>query len=168
MAKSFKLSLKTLKTFCDRNEIQYLENEQLGQIGIPTPLGQGIMIRVIPQEERNMVTLALPIPLQVPPNLIQEVARATSLANSGLFMGAWVLNHAKGELYFRISLPVQGVSFNDEALLFSLNVIVGTVRGVGDAFLNIIREGAPAESIMGAMAKAAESSNAANEAPAES
>ncbi len=154
MAKSFKLGLEQLKSFCDRNDVQYLENEKLGQLGIPTPLGQGIMIRIIPHTDRNMLTLALPIPIQVAPGLIQEVARATSLANSGLFMGAWVLNHAKGELYFRISLPLKGVSFDDEAMLFALNVIVGTVRGVGDAFLNIIREGAPAETIVEAMSQA--------------
>lgn len=147
-AAPFTLNLDSLRAWCDRNSVTYLFNEQLGQLGIPTPLGKDFLLRVVPRSDRGMLTLALPLPMVVPPALLHEVARATALANSGTFMGAWVLNHGRGELYFRVTVPVDGAQYEDRAVLFLMNVVIGTVRGVAPAFRRIVVDGAPAESVM--------------------
>ena len=64
MENGFELSLESVKAWCERNEFNFMINEELGQLGIPTPLGKNFLIRVIPREDRGMLTLALPLPVR--------------------------------------------------------------------------------------------------------
>lgn len=148
MDNGFELGLEAIKAWCQRNEFNFLTNDELGQLGIPTPLGQNFIIRVIPRAEREMLTLALPLPVVVAPALRSEIVRAVGLANSATFMGAWVLNHGKGEIYFRITLPTKGVAFDDEAFKRLLQIVVVSVQGLLPAWKQILEQGAPAEVVL--------------------
>ena len=148
MEDGFTLSKDAVQAWCDRNEITYHHNEELKQLGIPLPLGEGVMLRVLDRPDRNMLTLAVPLPTRVPPALIQEVSKATAMANSGTFMGAWVLNHGKGELYFRISLPTGGVEYTDPGFKWVLDVTVQTMRSVIPAFVAILKGEGTAEHVL--------------------
>ncbi len=148
MSDGFELSLEGMKAYCDRNEVKFLVNEELQQLGIPTALGKGFLLRVIPRPSRHMLTFALPLPLRVPPGLHGEVSRAVALCNSSMFMGAWVLNQGKGELYYRVTVPTAGVSYDDASVQFLLSVMVTTVRSTADALGKIVMEGAPASLVL--------------------
>ncbi len=150
MEDGFALAPEAVKAWCDRNNIQFVVNEELGQLGIPLPLGEGYLLRVITRADRHMMTLVVPLPVRVPPALINEVSKATALANSATFMGAWVLNHGKGEIYFRVTLPTKGVTYTDEGFKWVLDVMVQSLRAVVPSLGRILREGAPAASILNA------------------
>ncbi len=148
MDDGFELGLDAIKQWCDANEVTYLENAELGQLAIPTPIGQQFAIRIIPRPERQMMTFALPLPVRIAPALRPEIARAAGLANSATFMGAWVLNHGKGELYFRITLPSDGVRYSGDALKRLLQIVAMSVRTLLPAWQQIIEHGAPADVIL--------------------
>ena len=145
---AFALSLDAMKAWCDRNEVTFLFNERLQQLAIPTPLGPEVMVRVVPRPSRRMMTFALVLPLRVPDARQAELARACALANSSTFMGAWVLNSGNGELYFRLTVPTGGVSYEDEGLRFLLQVVIGTAKGMMDRFRAIALEGASWDSLV--------------------
>ncbi len=148
MENGFELGLEAIKAWCDRNDFKYLTNDELGQLGIPTPLGSNFVIRVIPRDERQMITLALPLPVRVAPALRSEINKAVALANSATFMGAWVLNQGKGEIYFRVTLPTLGAEMNDDGFKRILQIIVVSVQGLLPAWKQILEAGAPAEVIL--------------------
>ena len=148
MENGFELGLEAIKAWCERNQFTYATHDELGQLAIPTPIGKSFAIRVIPRPERDMVTFALPLPVRIAPALRSEIARAVALANSATFMGAWVLHHGKGELYFRVTVQSRGVAFTDEALKRLLQIVAMSVQTLLPAWRRIIEQGAPAEAIL--------------------
>lgn len=144
----FALSLDAMQAWCDRNNITYMKNERLGQLAIPTPLGREFPVRVIPRPSRSMLTLALILPFPVPEERMDVVARAVAMANASSFMGAWVLVNNNHELYFRVTVPTEGVSYDDAAVRFLLQVVIGTVQGVGPRLRAIALEGASWETVV--------------------
>jgi hypothetical protein len=124
------LSLPAVRAWCERNQIRCLVNEKLGQIAIPRPLEPDMALRFIPRPERGMMTVAFPMPFVVPTDRQPEMREALSLANSSSFMGAWVLNGGKGEVYFRVTLPTEGVLYTDDGLRFVLQVVIGSAEGL--------------------------------------
>lgn len=147
-AEGFALSLDALRAWCDRNNITYLFNERLQQIGVPTPLGREYVLRAIPRPSRGMMTLALVLPFPVSDERADAIARAVGLANSSTFMGAWVYNQGQRELYFRVTVPVEGVLYDDAAVRFLLQVVIGTVKGLAPRLRAIAEENAPWESVL--------------------
>jgi len=144
---SYELSLDAIRGWCDRAGFRYLYNEKLGQLALPRDQGQP-PIRVVPQPERKMLTLAVVLPFAVPEDRFDAVARAATLANSSSFMGSWVLNSQKGDLYFRVTLPTLGVRYDDQSLRFVINVVVGTSNILAKAFYDVAIEGGSHELIL--------------------
>lgn len=147
-SEGFALSLDAVQAWCDRNSITYLKNDRLQQLAIPTPLGREYAVRVIPRPSRGMMTFALGLPLAVPAERAEAVARAVDLANGSSFMGAWVLVQSKGELYFRVTVPTDGVSYEDRAVRFLLQVVIGSVQGLGPRLRAVALEGAGWETVL--------------------
>lgn len=154
MENGFELGLEAIKAWCDRNDFTYLSNDELGQIAIPTPIGNNYAIRVIPRDEREMITFALPLPVRIAPNLRAEMVRAVGLANSATFMGAWVMNHSQGEIYFRLTLPTKGMAMTDDAFKRLLQIVAMTVNGLLPRWRDILENGASAEVILNPPASA--------------
>lgn len=138
----FVLTLDAFRAWCDRNSVQYLYNEKLGQIGIPRPNDPNNLLRVIPRPNRGMLTFAYALPVAVPQEAYDRVRTAAMLSNSATFMGAWVLNHGKGELYFRVSVPVANVAYTDASVRYLLQVVIGTVEATSDKMKAVALEGA--------------------------
>src|SRR5258706_7386283 len=111
----FVLSFDTLKAWCERQQYQFSENAQLGQLAIHYQLfGQPAPLLVLPQKDRGMVMLVMKQPFAVPAERRPDVARATVLLNATTFMGAWVVNSQTGELFFRVSVPALDTQYSDE------------------------------------------------------
>jgi hypothetical protein len=145
----FPLTADGIKGWCDRRQLRYEVNEQLGQMRIPRRPEQ-VPIRIVPRPERSMVTLALPVPVKVPPDRLGEVERAIAIANAQSFMGCWVATESQGELYFRITLPAEGALWSDKGFEFVIQVLVGTFDEVGPALFKVATQGASAETLRAA------------------
>ncbi|MBT3218069.1 MAG: hypothetical protein HN348_03180 [Proteobacteria bacterium] len=143
----YALNLDSAKAWCERNNIPYLFSEALNQIAIPRGKDQRWMIRIIPRADRKMCTMVMPIPLKVPQDRYDVVREAITLANSTIFMGAWVLNSSKGEVYFRVTVPTEEVLYSDNSMRFLLQVIIGTVERMGEGLRKIVQEGADVSAI---------------------
>jgi len=144
----FPVTIETVKAWCEGHNVKYAVNDQLGQLAIVGLLGSQIPIRVIPWPDRNMVTLACVAPFQVPPERIDAMTVATRIANSASFMGAWVLAASTGELYFRVTLPVQGVFVDDGGFQFLARVLLSSVATVGPSLQQVALEGASPDVVL--------------------
>lgn len=145
----FALSLEAMAAWCDRNSIVFMKNERLQQLAIPTPLGREYALRVIPRPSRGMMTFALQLPFAVPEDRAEAVSRAIALANASSFMGAWVYLNSNHELYFRVTVPVDGVSYDDQSIRFLLQVVIGTVQGLGPKLRAIALDGVGWDTLLG-------------------
>ena len=144
----FVLDLAAVRDWCDRHNVPYIYNSELQQIALPRPSDRRFAIRVIPRPERKMVSFAMPLPLVVPQERFDDTQKAMAIANSATVMGAWVLNHVKGEAYFRVTVPAVGVLYDDDSLRYLLQVVIGTVEAVAEKLRLIIQEGAAPESVL--------------------
>lgn len=120
------LNLETLAQWCVRQKLSYLVQEQAQMVVIPRGPGEA-PLRAIHRPERHMLTWLIALPFQVPDAQRAEVARAVTLLNSSSYMGAWVLNQASGELYFRVTVPTHETTWTDDGLMFVVRVVLGTV-----------------------------------------
>lgn len=143
----FTLDLAAIKAFCDRAKIPYLANDVLGQLAIPRPDHKGWAVRIHPMPERGMLTIAYPLPGRIPDDRLDDLQLAAGLLNSRTFMGAWVLNVGEGELYFRVTVLADGVTYDDAALRRLLQIVIGTVERLIPR-LHRVLTGSPAATVL--------------------
>lgn len=144
----FALTLDGMKAWCERKKLRYMVNEQLGQLAIPRPVDPPQAIRVIPRPERGMMTFAVPLPFAVPKDRHVAMDQALALVNSASYMGAWVLNHQRDEAYFRVTVPTRGVGYEDGAVEYLLQIVIGSVDRITPGLRAVALEGAPPERIL--------------------
>ena len=144
----FTLDLVAIRDWCDRHKVPYIYNSELNQLALPRQNDRRFAVRVIPRPERKMITLAMPLPLVVPKERFEAAQQAMAIANSATFMGSWVLNHVKGEAYFRVTVPSVDVLYNDDSLRYLLQVVIGTVEAVAEKLRLIVQEGAEPETVL--------------------
>ncbi len=148
---SFQLSFANLKAWCERQKYQFSENAQLGQLAIHYQLlGQPAPLLVLPQLDRGMVMFVMRQPYAVPEDRRIDIARAVTLLNAQVFMGAWVINSQTGELFFRVSIPALDTQYSDEGVLHVARIAVGTSEKLAPALKAVALEGAdPVKSMHG-------------------
>lgn len=143
----YTLDLEGFKGFCERQGIEYRVRDEPPGIVVPRPQSDGWALQYVPRVERSMATLAYPLPGTVPPERREELARACNLLNARTYLGAWVLNTTAGELYFRQTITLGGVTFEDEDVKRLLQLVIGTVELNIQGFDRVL-EGAPAEAVL--------------------
>jgi hypothetical protein len=135
----FVLSFDNLKSFCDRQRFTFKINEELGQLAVLYRiLGQDAPIIIIPRPERGMLTLAVVLPFAVPLARYPFVVEALARLNAAAYMGTWVLNFDKGEIYFRVTLPALDNLYTDEGLFLAARVVVSTSEGMAQRLSEVI------------------------------
>lgn len=133
----FVLNLENLAQWCVRQKLNYFVQENGRMVVIPRGPGE-VPVRVIERADRGMMTWAIGLALTVPEARRTELSRAVTLLNSSSFMGAWVVNQATGELYFRITVPTRGLTWSDEGVLFLVQVLIGTADGAGPGLAAVV------------------------------
>ncbi|MEZ4317645.1 MAG: hypothetical protein R3F61_09070 [Myxococcota bacterium] len=144
----FALTPQGLLAWAQRKNLRLLENKELGQLALPRPQDPNQALRFIPRPERNLLTLALPLLFTVPQDRIPAFCVALSLANSATFAGSWTLNHARGEPYFRITVPTVGTGYTDQSLDFLVGVVFSSGDRVGPNLMKIALEGADPKTVL--------------------
>ncbi|MCO4761815.1 MAG: YbjN domain-containing protein [Myxococcales bacterium] len=119
--------------WCRRNGIQFAVTDDGQQVALPR--GDAAPLRIIGRPERGVVTFALVVARGLPPERHAAVQDVCGRANARMFAGAWVLNAEIGQLYLRLSVPLRGAHYNDDALRW----LVDTTLGTADAFLPDLR-----------------------------
>jgi hypothetical protein len=148
----FQLSFETLKAWATRQKYEFSENAQLGQLAIHYQLlGQPAPLMVIPQADRGLLMLVMRQPYQVPEERRAEVARACSLINSQVFMGACVINSQTGELFFRVSIPMIDTQYSDQGVLHVARIAVGTSEKLAPALKAVALDGADPVKLLNAI-----------------
>ena len=95
-----------------------------------------------------MFTLALPLLWSPPEGRYPQMDAAIGLLNASTYMGAWILNHARGEVYFRVTLPMNGLQIDDDGLLNLVRIVFGTVDSVSGPLRAVALEGADPSSVL--------------------
>ena len=145
----FALTPENLVAFCQRQNFQYELKGPRGPIGIQYQLlGVPTPLTLIPWEDRPMLTLAMTLPFKVPPAQKAAVSAALVTLNSMSYMGTWVLNTEKAEIYFRDTLITLDNQYSDEGLLYVAKVVVSSAEAMASPLYRIAVEGAPPESIL--------------------
>ena len=135
------------KGFCERMSLTFVELEDPPMVVVPRPESEGWAVRFVERRERGMATVAYPLPGTVPPERRAEMGRACNLLNARTYLGAWVLNEELGELYFRQSVQLDGVTYDDEGVRRLLQLVIGTVE-MNVPALDRVLEGAAAEVVV--------------------
>lgn len=135
----FVLNFDNLKSFCERQNFQFMMNEELGQIAVLYRiLDQDAPLIFIPRLERGMVTLAMALPFRVPLERYPHIGESLARLNASSYMGAWVLNFDKGEVYFRVTLPALDNQYTDQGLFFAARVVVSTAEAIAGRLADVV------------------------------
>jgi hypothetical protein len=145
----FALTFEAVRAWCERKNILVRFNEQLQQLAIPRPDDPNHHLRVLFRRERGMVTLAMPFRFPVPEGRAAAVDEALSYLNSASFMGCYAQNHAGKEIYFRVTVPSQGVGYTDASVEWLMRLVIGS-HDHAEARLRAVAEaGAEPRSVLG-------------------
>lgn len=132
------LNYQNLKAFCERQQFRFLQNEERGQLAVVYPLLEHeALLQILPFLDRNMVTLAMTLPFVVPPSQFALMSEALTQLNARTYMGTWVLNSDKGEVYFRVTLPALDNEWTDDAVLFAARIVVSTAEEFAAALFRV-------------------------------
>jgi hypothetical protein len=135
----FVLNFENLKSFCERQKFQFLVNVELGQLAVLYKiLGKDAPLILIPRLERGMLTLALALPFRVPLERYPLIGEALARLNASSYMGAWVLNFEKGEIYFRVTLPALDNEYTDQGLFFAARVVVSSAEAMAQRLSDVM------------------------------
>jgi hypothetical protein len=135
----FTLTFDNLKSFCERQQFQYLSNTELGQLAVLYKiLGKDAPLIIIPRLERGMMTLTITLPFSVPLERYPLIGEALARLNASSYMGAWVLNFDKGEVYFRVTVPALDNEYTDQGLFFAARVVVSSAEAMAQRLTDIV------------------------------
>lgn len=140
---SFALSYTSVKAWAERLRLPFRASEEAGQIAVHCRLlDSDVPLLFIPRPERDMLTVAITLPFVVKSERFAAVTTALSTLNVRSYMGAWILNPERGEVYFRITLPTVDTQFSDESLRFVARVVIGSAEAMAQPLFAISHEGA--------------------------
>lgn len=145
MAAGFVLTYPNIKAWADRLGLPFRYSDEMGQIALRCRIddvSDELSVLFIPRPERGMLTLALTLPFSVPAARNQPMSEALALLNARSYMGAWILNVDKAELYFRITIPALDVIYSDQSLRFVASVVVSSAEAMVHRLRAIAQEGA--------------------------
>ncbi len=145
--KSYPLDLDSFQDFCERHGLECIRNDDKGSITIPRPGSEGWAIHFVMRPSVQLATIAYPLPGTVPDDRLGALALTCNILNAGTYMGVWVTNPEVGEVHFRLSVPVEGVTYEDRALQTLLRIVVQNVEHFAPALQDIL-DGAPPTSIL--------------------
>lgn len=144
----FVLNYANIRSWADRLGLAYRYSDEAGQIALPCRLlDVDVPMVFIPRAERGMLTLAITLPFQVPSERFTEVGAALTILNARSYMGAWILNSDKGEIYFRVTVPALDVTYSDQALRFIAGVVVSSAETLAASLHAVAKQGAAAASV---------------------
>ena len=140
---SFALSYTSVKAWAERLRLPFRASEEAGQIAVRCRLlDSDVPLLFIPRPARDMLTVAITLPFVVKSERFAAVTTALSTLNVRSYMGAWILNPERGEVYFRITLPTVDTQFSDESLRFVARVVIGSAEAMAQPLFAISHEGA--------------------------
>lgn len=140
-ANYFELDGASVEAWCRRQGYMYRAAD--GQVIVEyTVLGLPAPLVFLPQLDRGMVMLVMRQPYAVPAARFVAVTQAATILNASSFMGAWVLNDEKAELYFRVSIVALDTRYTDESLLHVARVVVGSSEVAAPVLRAIALDGA--------------------------
>jgi hypothetical protein len=84
-----------------------------------------------------MLTVAITLPFVVKTDRFDAITTALSTLNVRSYMGAWILNPERGEVYFRVTLPTLETEFTDDALRFVARVVLSSAEAMAQPLYSI-------------------------------
>ena len=127
----FALTYPNLKDWADRLRVPYRFNDGVGQVAVLTRvMDADVPLVFIPRPDRGMMTMAVTLPFAVPQARNPAVGESLTILNARSYMGAWILNTDKGEVYFRITLPAMELEYSDETLRVFAALVVSSAEAM--------------------------------------
>jgi hypothetical protein len=144
----FVLNYANVKAWAERLQLPFRFSDDASQIAITCRLlDSDVPLVFIPRLERGMLTMALTMPFSVPRDRYVQVGQALTLLNARSYMGAWILNLEKGEIYFRITVPALDVVYTDQSLRFVASVVASSADTMSKPLRAVACEGARPETV---------------------
>ncbi len=122
------LSLDDIADFCDRHQVPYARTAESQQMVIPRPDPKSPPLRILARPDRAMLTVALSVDVSQGPAVDAALAAACARVNARLFAGAWVHNCEAGQLFMRLTVPTEGVRYDDSALKWLFELVIATAE----------------------------------------
>ncbi len=139
----FILTYPNLKGWADRLRVPYRFNEEVGQVAVLTRvMDADVPLVFIPRLDRGMMTMAVTLPFTVPEARNPAVGESLTILNARSYMGAWILNADKGEIYFRITLPAMELEYSDETLRVFAALVVSSAEAMAKLLYSVAHQDA--------------------------
>ncbi len=140
---SFSLSYSTVKAWAERLKLPFRASDEAGQIAVRCRLlDSDVPLLFIPRPERDMLTVAITLPFVAKTERFAALTTALATLNVRSYMGAWILNPERGEVYFRVTLPTVDTAFSDDSLRFVARVVLSSAEAMAQPLYAIAHEGA--------------------------
>ena len=139
----FIITYPNLKHWVDRLRVPYRFNEEVGQVAVLTRvMDTDVPLVFIPRPDRGMLTIAVTLPFAVLKERYQAVGESLTILNARSYMGAWILNSDKGEIYFRITLPAMDLEYTDDTLRSFAALVVSSAEAMAKLLYSVAHQGA--------------------------
>ena len=141
-------SLELVRSWLTQRNLYHLYDADSQSVLITRENVETAHVRVVDRPERGMMTWAIVLPFTVPDDRHLPVAEALNLLNSASFMGSWVMNTQRSEVYFRATVGTIGVQWDEAAIEYLLRVVVTTADQLGEMVRRVAKEGAAATTVL--------------------
>lgn len=142
MSLRFTLTYPSLKSWADRLSVPYRFNDEVAQVAVLTRvMDTDVPLVFIPRPDRGMVTMAVTLPFTVPSERYPAIGESLTILNARSYMGAWILNTDKSEVYFRITLPAKELEYSDDTLRFFASLVVSSAEAMAKLLYAVAHKG---------------------------
>lgn len=142
------LSLQTIVAWLKSNDARHALDEKNGVLFVLRDDAEEPHLRILDRSERGMLTWAIVLPFEIPSERQMHVCVALNLINSASFMGAWILNTQKREVYFRVTVPIVGTAWDGEALAYMVQLMLSTTGQLREPIRKVALEGADPRAVL--------------------
>jgi hypothetical protein len=152
MSLRFQLTYGNLKSWATRLEarlgVPCRYSDEVQQLAVRAwVMDTAVALVLIPRPERGMLTLAVTLPFAVPSERHAAISESLTILNARSFMGAWILNTEKAEIYFRITVPAKDLEYSDETLHFVASLVESSAEAMAKPLYAVAHQGATPELI---------------------
>ena len=145
--RNFPLTMKSLFTAFLRIGFEASPDERSGGILLPVQADLKYPCRIVPDQDETVLSFVINADFHIEKDKLFDVACAVALVNGIANVGAWCVEPMSSSLYYRITMPINGVQWSDKTLKWTLEMATGYTNLHMERFRDIACNDGPLDQI---------------------
>lgn len=134
---TFKLNLNTIETALQKIGVEVEHITEQNMLFIRRRNAPNLPLRVVSDSEGQMVSFAIVSDFKIPKAHTADVSCAIALANGMVNIGSWCLNSQEAEVYYRLTLPTEGLMCSQSTIRGLMEITLGHANMYMETFRSI-------------------------------